>query len=265
MLEPTKGFRFNDFPAEIRNHIYSFLVEADACTINMRTAKTVHEARRPVMGGQTYNTIERKWEELPTLFSTILRTSKQIFNEAAPILYGSNHFHFHGLGELKVFIDRIGSMRKYLRHIHIGPQGFHRNKAQVVFRTLRDATDLRSFTLDHSNICQEKTPHYMHTTTSWYLTAFMEPMLRAILIAHRKSEPTINVLDIVKIGWARCHKCKETAPAFPESDDGCSKANRHPYFASRDCATLCKNCEAHCKELDDKIRKLFASKLHIEE
>ena len=89
MLEPVAGFPFLELPAEVRNIIYSHLLEEDK-PIRMDTTKVTHQPRRPVrLGfrssdghtGLTWNRNTHKWIDQSPSAHTILRVNKQIFRE----------------------------------------------------------------------------------------------------------------------------------------------------------------------------------------
>lgn len=259
MLEPTTGFRFMAFPPEIRNLVYSFLMQYDA-PVKMSTSKKVNEPRRPVMLSRVWNISTKDWKEQPTTQLTVLRSSKQLLREAATFIYG-NHFEFRGLGELKIFLDRIGSMRSYLRHIHIGRSGYQRSKARTTFAALRDATDLRRFAFDHSTICQDDVPryHYIPEVSIGEFLSDSHPMFLSLKKAHERSRGTVSLLDMVKIEWESCHVCAQSAPGFPEKDSDCQ--NR----SNIRCAVICKDSAEHCQQVEAKVRAALAKYLGIKD
>lgn len=87
----------------------------------MTTAKRAKEPRRPEMARyrMTDSHLIQGPIQGPNALA-ILRVNNQIFTEAAPIVYGNNHFHFNDFRGLKTFLDSIGDMRQYIRHIHLG-------------------------------------------------------------------------------------------------------------------------------------------------
>ncbi|KAK5175849.1 uncharacterized protein LTR77_000989 [Saxophila tyrrhenica] len=132
MLEPEKGVSFLDFPPEIRNMIFSYLLEEDA-PIQMSTARRTNEARRAVRSdwnarngrnkGLKWNTTTRAWDNKPPSALALLRANKQIHSETAPMVY-ANEFEFQNFSNLQVFLESLGSMRRFLRNIRIGSRGF---------------------------------------------------------------------------------------------------------------------------------------------
>jgi hypothetical protein len=82
------------------------------------------------------------WIDKPPSAYAILRVSKQVLHETASIAYGNNKFSFPKITDLKYFLEHIGSMRRFLRHIFIDRLGYQNTRARQAFKMLKDATDL---------------------------------------------------------------------------------------------------------------------------
>ncbi|KAK3707117.1 hypothetical protein LTR37_012286 [Vermiconidia calcicola] len=270
MLETTGGFRFMDFPAEIRTMIYSFLLEEDD-TIEMTTSKRTNEARRPVRFGWNvrkgheglqWDSKGGKWLDQPPKALALLRVSKQMFEETASMMYGSNHFSFRNLGDLKFFLDAAGGMRRYLRHIHIAARGYQGNKVASVFRSLKDSIDLYTLGIDHTNLCQDGWSRYSHTTSAELFVYTVTSMFKVLREAREGTEGARSVLDIVKVEWKRCVVCQAAAPRFPANGDECRASPAYRYSKHN---VKCEEAAKHCEEVEQEMRKLLARRLGLKE
>ena len=94
MLQPQTGFfPFMDLPAEIRTMIYACLFQSDGL-LRITTRKRVNHPRRPVPVRQDRNTRQKTTARVGKILPeglNLLRTSKRMLQEAAPVLYGDNH------------------------------------------------------------------------------------------------------------------------------------------------------------------------------
>ena len=258
MLQSQGGFRFLELPPEIRTMIYACITENEG-PISISTHKRPNEARRPVLSN--YNQ--------PAFALNILRASKQVLKEVAPMMYSNNEFRFNGgLSDLKVFLDRIGSMRAYVRHIHIGKHGYQRTKATPAFHSLKGATDLRTLSFHHTSVSEQYSRwDYRRTVHTEGLAYTIGPLLKALRRA-RTGPSSKDLLEIVKFEWDRCTTCAPLAPAFPENDDACLNG-RVPsssfWGGSVRSKVKCKDAAAHCKALEEKVRGLLKKELGIKE
>jgi hypothetical protein len=108
--------------------IFSFLLEEDN-PIVMTTAKRTDEARRsvrldwnvrPAQEGVKWDTNKKGWINNPPSAFSILRVSKQVFLETAPIAYGNNGFAFPKMTDLRFFLEALGDM-----YVMLAPAAFH--------------------------------------------------------------------------------------------------------------------------------------------
>lgn len=271
MLEPkTGGFPFMDLPAELRTLIYSFVVEAEG-TIKVSTAKEPTQMRRPVRSASTrlrtqrhylWNRTRRTQIDGNQGVTTLLSLSKQIFKEAAPVLYSDNQFSFEDSRDLNVWLDTIGSMRSFVRHIHLGEGGWHTNIARSVITKLKDATDLRSFSIYHANMCATNNERWITWRTSIELFGcHFSGVLRRL---KENGRSAADLLDVVKVKWTRCRKCNLLAPEFPEAYDYCEGSSAIHYWRPP-CQTKCKGAAEHCLEVEARLRKVLARELWIKD
>jgi hypothetical protein len=252
MLEPQAGTSLMSLPAEIRAMIFASMLEKDHET-RMNTSKKVNHPRRPVID-RRHNT---------RVFNgaiTTLLLSKQVLKEAAPILYGNNHFRFFDFGDVKIFLDRIGSMRRYLRHIYIDDNGYRRNRANSIFWSLRDATDLRTLSLHHANICLEygSRRRYDWRTSIEHFAIQGSGMLAHLKRSYEESGCELSVLDVLRVEFKRCETC---VSGF--NDTACRYIIDRPWPLWSGCKLPCSKLAKHCLETEIKLRKRFAERLKI--
>jgi hypothetical protein len=189
-----------------------------------------------------------------------------MLKEAAPVLYGDNHFQLDDFADMKIFLEVIGSMRPYLHHIHVDSNGYWYFKARSTLNLLRDVKDLRTLTFDHADICESLRSVWSsrYFTTPTRLAGLLFPAFRAINKAQHESGSSINVLDIVKIKWFRCTKCYDLDPAFANDDD-CVAPQFTLSSGRSDCKIKCKDLAAHSAGVEAKVRKELARYLDIKE
>ncbi|KAK5686084.1 hypothetical protein LTS10_002198 [Elasticomyces elasticus] len=117
---------FLDLPPEIRNIIYGL-----ALTHEKPLQLIWHPLISKAFKLANYVYQEPHWFErelhkkpIPYINANLLQVNHQVYNEAVPILYGANTIAFSALygpsdDLLYVFLKKIGSSRKHLRHIKI--------------------------------------------------------------------------------------------------------------------------------------------------
>ncbi|KAK3620085.1 hypothetical protein LTR56_023623 [Elasticomyces elasticus] len=117
-----KAIGFLDLPPEIRNIVYSLaLHHEDSLQLDKHPVRLVnyrHQSRRR-------HKRELRLKQIAYINVSLLRVSRQVYNEAAPVLYGSNTFAFSTLQTyseacLLAFLTHIGNSRTHLRRIKIG-------------------------------------------------------------------------------------------------------------------------------------------------
>ncbi|KAI7084164.1 hypothetical protein KC356_g6951 [Hortaea werneckii] len=84
-----------------------------------------------------------RWTRIPSNnIPSLMRVSKQIREEAAPIVYGDHVFRFRWMDDCHLFLQCIGQMRLYLRHLYL--DDFRPAYASYVLPLLTHARDLQS-------------------------------------------------------------------------------------------------------------------------
>ena len=267
LMEARMIFRFMDLPAEIRNMIYVNLLVEDEPII-MSTTCALNELERPCRvtyknakghEGLTYNKQTKRYMNQPPSALAVLRLNKQVFEEAGALVYASNRSQFSHLFDLKIFVQRVGTMRSHIRHITItGHWAFYKTNARSAFFSLRDATGLRSLTFNHIMICGDTKNHLADGLPPSEFAEHIKTMIRALHKAHKQNADGFNVLDIIKVDWVRCICCRSFAPNFVSAadDDMCMSCF---------CSVKCRNLAQHCKKVEAEIRKLIAEQLRIKE
>lgn len=172
----TKGFYFLDLPPEIRNMIYSLLLESQSPIdiYRRRRARRDPLPDKELIDGilieDTSDDDDSHYDYDPhnddyhvslwrrtghsddDLHVNILQTNHHIHAEATPILYSMNTFSFTKAAwsdlNLLLFLKLIGRSRTFVRHISLGY--FHsRTRMRSALHLLKAAKMLQIFELSH--------------------------------------------------------------------------------------------------------------------
>ncbi|KAI7508910.1 hypothetical protein KC347_g5710 [Hortaea werneckii] len=120
----------------IRSHKSSSTDPEPRCLIRFPPTTTAH-------AGLRWNCISNRWTRIPSNnIPSLMRVSKQIREEAAPIVYGDHVFRFRWMDDCHPFLQCIGQMRLYLRHLYF--DDFRPAYASYVLPLLTHARDLQS-------------------------------------------------------------------------------------------------------------------------
>lgn len=128
-------FRFKDLPPELRNKIYGILLTSEypikiTRHRNRRTRKqaggawtyldicqSLYKVKGTIKPGQGKRTKRRSIDSVHSI--ALLRVSKEIHAEAAPIFYGLNKFIFESVGPLKEFTTGVKLHKGFLADIEL--------------------------------------------------------------------------------------------------------------------------------------------------
>ncbi|KAE9972860.1 hypothetical protein BLS_008329 [Venturia inaequalis] len=103
LVTAPQSFPFLKLPAELRNRIYSLALVPDD---PIQLTKTIQKNRRHVATRTKRSTLQQR------ISHNILRTCKQVYYEAAPVLYGQpmefSDPYGHGQTALVCFLSQIG-------------------------------------------------------------------------------------------------------------------------------------------------------------
>ena len=203
-----------DLPPELRKMVYEELFSQPGKT-EMDQIKPVGQPRRPCRPGFEVRKLHEgmKWDstfgkwigQTPSHFS-LLRVSKQLFKESAPVAYGGT-FDLPTMGVAAAFFPAIGSMGEYLRHIDLSGYAHQKTKLRTVFRGIGNASALRSIGLPHTFICSRS------RFLSMPMWAFLEVLRPFLLKMHKNRkdvDTAVQVLDLFHIKASNpCRYCKD--------------------------------------------------------
>lgn len=263
MLEPLivdtdNQFRFMDLPIELRKMVYAELM-VDAQDVECETIKVYKgSSRRAVRKGFTntnahrgleWNKTAKKWIGQPHSNFMILRVCAEVNEEAAQVAYGSNRFRFYDATHMAIWLKGIGGMRHHLRVLHLSG-GYRDVKMPSIFRALRNATNLRIFSIEHDAITRYKATILPKAAT---IATHCSKMVKHLQHAKRfrlRHQGVLNIVQIVSEYSKHCYDCKR--------GHKCSMYRRC-------CKVACKDLPDHVANLNAAVRSILAKKLGFED
>lgn len=187
----------------------------------------------------------------------LLRVCRQIFKETAPIVYGKNCFTFWDLGDADLFLERIGSMRRFVRHVKNSTDGYRATHIRSVFKQLEDASDLRSIRFYHTTLCPD-TYNWYRGTTPELMAQLAAPLLYAVArkAVKQNRELSVDVRDIIRVlqtpeEHTECYQC------------GAGREDKCNHWGG--CRVKCADRGAHREELQQRVRSAVAKALKMDD
>jgi hypothetical protein len=265
LLEPINVFRFMDLPPEMRNRVYGYLLES-VVDLVLVISRPYSPQRRVVnrsvtlqdypIGIKNYRGFARedpavsKWYPEPLFNVGLLRVSKQVYAEAAPILYGSNTFSFNHATAIKATLLAMDRGRAFLRNVNLRYRGYAQIPLKSSQHLLKNAAKtLRSFTVHHTCACAHGTTNSLEKFFSDIL-----PLLKAVHKVQKGVPNPIDVLKIVKFYW-------EETP--------CANCTGYPGNLSVPCMNgeckryRCADLDEHVRDLTKQFREMLAKELEL--
>lgn len=136
VLDQNPPFRFLDLPREIRDEIYTYAMVPEVLQheaiishpnnngyIRFRVRRkfpSVYHRVTFYSRVRRNEPIKQQFKHKESLTPGLLLTSKQVYEESLPVLYGRNHFVIPGVSvALSHFLDKIGASSKDIRSLRI--------------------------------------------------------------------------------------------------------------------------------------------------
>jgi len=156
LLRQSKPFPYMKLPPHIRAKIISEVVTDESGEIKM----VLRQGGNKIAFAPEFSKRNRL---------ALLRTCKDVYSEALPILY-AQQFHFPGTQVIASFLLQIGANRRFIKFIR--SDTYNSQSARTVFHLLQEATDFKRISFAHvSSNEQPKTAikNIFNDTQTWLL------------------------------------------------------------------------------------------------
>lgn len=239
--EPTdrEKFSFLQLPAEIRNMIYSLVLERPGYNIAIESKK--NESFKPYWTQRQELYRLEAWSSLD-YSSALMRVNKQIHNESTPYLFSRHAFMFGHSTVLLNFLSSIGpECVKLLTRVKVDRH--YKTTAKRAYRLLSTATSLQKLRVySQDNFSKAYGPPQS------MLPPLLFPLIRAMCQQGRTRESALGIIDVE--GGLKVHCSVHSSWIwYPTKVDDCSTSVK----AYADCLEVLK--EGLVKLLDEDEEK----------
>ncbi|KAK4972808.1 hypothetical protein LTR42_006102 [Elasticomyces elasticus] len=156
--------------------------------------------------------IERTANEMVAF--ALLRVSKLLLAETAPVAYGANVFEFDCFRDAEVFLETISGMRLYVRAIKFGRYAYEKSKTRRIFDFLADAVALRSIRINHHTVCSGSDGNNYRTAGATEFVKMCRPAFEKMHKARKTDSVAVPVLDLLQVDAPQlCYHCKKKVGA----------------------------------------------------
>ncbi|THY72021.1 hypothetical protein D6C86_06339 [Aureobasidium pullulans] len=211
----NEKFPFLELPAEIRNMIYSYVLERPGWNLHI--------------SGKQSGVIEPRWRKksgewitpaMDSYSTSLMRVNKQISAESTPYLFSRHMFEFPDTTMMQRFLDYIGPKRvESLVSVRVDTQ--YHTSAKKAYKLLAPATSLTKVELSAFRFRR----YYRAYTPDWHL--YLLPLIQGMCLAGRSREDAIGSISIVGNIEGHClvhghfygeliEKCDKAKTAFEE-------------------------------------------------
>ncbi|KAI6896470.1 hypothetical protein KC318_g8675 [Hortaea werneckii] len=219
-------FPFMDLPPELRKMVLQLtLQEGEPIGIRSHKPSPLNPNLRcpirfPLMtsafAGLRWNPISKRWTRIPSNnIPSLMRVSKQLREESAPIVYGDDVFHFRWMDDCHTFLHSIGKeMRFYLRRPYL--DDFQLVHARHIIHLLLDARDLQSLEFGPRAVLKHVGCVYLtgdEMVLTWVAQA-AKPLLQSMQAKLNTDDPcrrrraTTDPLSLIRFHKrAKCENC----------------------------------------------------------
>lgn len=195
--------------------IYSFLVtQEEPIKLKRYQSRLVQQSFTHGTAKSTgWNAETKKWDTREKHLLGISGVNKQIHEEAAEIMYGTNRFEFEDPQTFSLLSKLSGAGIQHLRHIRLGaPTGNKSKHLSAALNLLKKCTSLRELRLPHEAICDTVGQYRRHnqpeSMSAEALAEACAPMLFALEKAHQQTRFTHSVLDVIAGMQCDCVFCE---------------------------------------------------------
>lgn len=208
-------------PIEVRQKIYSLvLVEPDEIDIKVYNAPNPVVARGVARDTHKRNSKHRgqiyrgsRWFPVVSSNAELLRVSKQVQADAAPLFYGLNRFEFQTTNALERFLNQVGGIKAHIRHLTLLGRAFWHSRPASPYaalhrflKALAASRDLRCLNISYVYFCTSDSgnppPDFKPNVKQ--LVKHCIPLLKPLQTSYKAKNLAQNFLDVVNIEAPRC-------------------------------------------------------------